>query len=142
MVSVHALVVLAILSLIPITLTPGAFAQEIIILNQTTPCFLNFSAGAEMWRNCQADGDFLDFSVQGFMWVTGGYFSIILVSVLIGFTYVKYHKAIYPLLIGVFFIPMSLALFPDLFVTTAFMLAGAVIFILIWYTFIKQTKEY
>ena len=134
------LVVLSI-SVLSLGLVP-VYGQEIVVLNSTVPCFLNETASYNMWKNCAADEDFLEFSVQGFMWVTGGYFSMILVSILIGFTYVKYHKAVYPLLIGLFFMPISLTLFPELFVTWALLMAGAVIFILVWYTFIKQTKEY
>ena len=134
-------VIISMLIILSFWLAP-TYAQEVIILNETTPCFLNYSASYQMWQNCKLDEDFLDFSIQGYLWVTGGYFPMMLVSILIGFTYVKYHKAVYPLLIGILFTPMALVLFPETFVTWALLMAGAVVFILAWYTFIKQTKEY
>ena len=140
---VPALQLLSLLGLvsIPILLAP-VYAQEIIILNETTPCFLNYSASYQLWQNCKLDEDFLDFSMQGYQWVTGGLFPMLVVSLLIGFSYVKYHKAIYPLIIGILLTPMALVLFPEHFITWSLLMGGAVIFILVWYTFIKQTKEY
>lgn len=120
----------------------AAYAQETIILNETQPCFLDYTAGAQMWQLCNLDEDWIDFSLMGFNWVSGGYLPMIVVSVFIGISYVKYHKAIYPLLIGIMFTPIAIAFFPDTFLTWALLMAGAVVFILIWYTFIKQTKEY
>ena len=91
------------------------FAQETIIVNQTTPCFLNATAGIHMWQNCGADEDFIKFALLPFEWITGGYFSMILISVLILAVYIKYQKAIYPVAIGVVFIPIAFQFFPGQF---------------------------
>lgn len=119
-----------------------SYGQEVIIVNQTVPCFLNDTAGVEMWRNCGMSDDFLVTSMMGFEYVLGGYFSALLVSIFILFTYIKYHKAIYPVLIGVFYLPTAYFLFPVVFLTWAIVMVGVLFAILIWYIFIKQTKEY
>ena len=92
-----------------------AFAQQVITVNDTTPCFLNATAGIHMWENCGADEDFISFALLPFEWITGGYFSMILISVIILAVYMKYHKAIYAVAIGVVFIPISFQFFPDQF---------------------------
>ena len=95
-----------------------------------------------MWRNCGIQDDWLTFAMQPWQWVTGGYFSMILVSIIIMFTYIKYHKAIYPILIGIVFIPISYQFFPETFVIDAIILTGLEFAILIWYIYVRQTKEY
>lgn len=92
-----------------------AFAQETITVNSTQPCFLNLTAGIHMWENCGADEDYLKFAFLPFEWITGGYFTMIVVSVLILAVYLKYHKVIYAFAIGVVFLPVSFAFFPDEF---------------------------
>ena len=91
---------------------PNAYAQTIQV-NETTPCFLNYTAGYHIWDNCGMDEDYLQGALIGFEWVTGGYFSLILVGLFVLFTYIKYHKAIYPIIVGVAFIPISIFLVPD-----------------------------
>lgn len=118
------------------------YAQEVVTVNNTQPCFLNYTAGAEMWDNCGVKDDFLRAFISPFEWVTGGHFSMLLVGIFILFTYIKYHKAVYPLLIGVMFLPFSFFLFPETFITFALLMAGIAIAALIWYVFVKQTKEY
>lgn len=92
-----------------------AFAQQVITVNSTTPCFLNATAGIHMWEECGADEDFISFALLPFEWITGGYFSMILISVIILAVYMKYQKAIYAVAIGVVFIPISFQFFPDQF---------------------------
>jgi hypothetical protein len=130
---------LLVLSLIPIQ---DVYAQEVVIpVNQTVPCFLNYSAGLDLWENCGADEDYLDFALMSWEWVTGGYFSMILVSLFITTTYIKYHKAAYPILIGVMFLPVSFFLFPEVFITWGIILTIFAAGIFIWYAFIRQTRE-
>lgn len=95
-----------------------------------------------MWENCGADDDYLEFALMGWQWITGGYFSMILVSMFIMVSYIKYHKAIYPIMIGVMFMPVSLFLFPEVFVTWAVMLTIGAATVFVWYAFIRQTKEF
>ncbi len=103
--------------------TPSAFAQTIQV-NQTTPCFLNYTAGIHIWDNCGMDEDYLRASLLGFEWVTGGYFSLILAGIFILFTYIKYHKAIYPVIVGVAFIPLAIFLVPDNWFNSVIILMG------------------
>lgn len=130
------------LASISITILPEAQAQVIVDINQTQPCFLNYSAGLDLWENCGIRDDYLTFALLPWEWITGGNFSMVLVSILSLMTYIKYHKAIYPIVIGVMFLPISYFAFPDSFLTFSLIMAGAAIGILIWYIFIKQTKEY
>ena len=124
------------LSIVPV------YAQETIIVNQTEPCFLNYTAGGDLWQNCGVSDDYLDFALAPWMWVTGGFFPMLVVSLFILVTYIKYHKAIYPILIGVMFLPVSFALFPAIFMTWAVLLVAFTAGILVWYAFIKQTREF
>ena len=119
-----------------------AQAQEVITVNQTTPCFLNYTAGVDMWENCGYDDDFLTASLLPWEWITGGYFSLIIVSIFVMFSYIKYHKIVYPIMIGVTFLPISFAFFPEVFLSFAFLMTFIGIGIMIWYIFIRQTKEY
>ena len=89
-----------------------SYAQTIIV-NQTTPCFLNYTAGYHIWDNCGMDDDYLKGALIGFEWVTGGYFSLIFVGLIILVTYIKYHKAIYPVIVGISFIPVAIFLVPN-----------------------------
>lgn len=120
----------------------SAYGQEIIDVNQTTPCFLNYTAGVDMWRNCGMGEDYLNTAFMGWEYVTGGFFSALLVSIFIMFTYIKYHKALYPVLIGIAYLPTAYFLFPVVFITWAIVMVGVTFGIIIWYIFIKQTKEY
>ena len=121
--------------LISTPLFQTAFAQTTIDVNSTTPCFLNYTAGIDMWRQCGADEDFLTFALLPFEWITGGYFTMILVSIIILMVYIKYHNPIYPVAIGIIFLPVSFQFFPAQFLTWAvifiFMALAAGIYFLI-----------
>ncbi len=121
---------------------PIAYAQETITVNQTDPCFLNYTAGSDLWQNCGVSEDYLGFALMGFEWVLGGFFSMLIVSLLIMVSYIKYHKAAYPMMIGVMFLPTTYFLFPEIFLTWAIILTIFSSGIFVWYAFIKQTKEY
>ena len=115
---------------------------QIITVNDTTPCFLNFTEPATMWQRCGAPDDFLKFVLLPWEYISGGYFSMILVSVFICFSYIKYHKAIYPLMIGILFLPVSYMLFPGTFINTSFIVVGLLAGIFVLYIVLRQTKEY
>jgi hypothetical protein len=123
---------------------PTAYAQTPV--NVTTgggdPCFLNYTAGVDMWENCGVQQDFIATFLLPFQWVTGGIFSIIVVGVIIFMVYMKYETAIYPLAIGVIMIPISYFAFPDQFIIFAVILAFLAVGTYIWYILIRQTKEY
>lgn len=115
---------------------------QVITVNSTTPCFLNYSAGAEMWRNCGMTTDFITTAMMPWQYITGGNFSMILVSVFCLMTYIKYHKIIYPIMIGTLFMPISYFLFPDQFLSFAILMSFVGIGIMIWYALTRQTREY
>ena len=119
-----------------------AYAQNTVTIigdESLEPCFMNMTAGAQMWKNCNASDDYLDFALAPFEYITGGYFSMILVIIFIIISYIKYHTVLYPMLIGLLFLPVSYTLFPDTFLTYAITLfvvgtGGLLAWILIWRT--------
>lgn len=119
-----------------------AYAQNTVTItgdDDLTPCFLDMDAGFEMWENCGADDDYLDFALMPFEYITGGYFSMIIVTIFIIMAYIKYHNVLYPILIGLLFIPISYTFFPETFLTYALTLvavafAGLLAKMIIWRT--------
>ena len=117
-------------------------SAQTITVNSTDPCFLNYTAGVELWENCGFDDDYLTFALMPWEWITGGYFTMILVSVIILGSYIKYQKMVYPVLIGILFLPISYFAFPNVFLSWAAVMATAGIGMLVWYAYIRQTREY
>ena len=119
-----------------------AYAQNTVTItgdDELTPCFLDMDAGASMWSNCGADEDYLDFALMPFEYITGGYFSMIIVTIFIIMAYIKYHNVLYPILIGLLFIPISYTFFPETFLTYALTLvavafAGLLAKMIVWRT--------
>ena len=119
-----------------------AYAQNTVTItgdDDLTPCFLDMDAGFEMWENCGADDDYLDFALMPFEYITGGYFSMIIVTIFIIMAYIKYHNVLYPILIGLLFIPISYTFFPETFLTYALTLvavafAGLLAKMIVWRT--------
>ena len=67
---------------------------------------------------------------------------MIVVGVIILAVYIKYQKAIYPMVIGIIFLPISYFVFPDLFIIWAIIVGvGAGIGLLIAWIFTSQTNE-
>jgi len=95
-----------------------------------------------MWRDCGMGEDFLRTSLLGWEYVTGGYFTMAVIGIFCLMTYIKYHKAIYPLLIGIMFLPVSQFLFPLEFIIFGAFWTIALVGILLWYAFNRQTKEF
>lgn len=133
------IIVFLMLGIIP-SLIP-AHAQTISV-NSTTPCWQNYTAGPEMWRNCGITRDWLQTIVLPFQYATGGYFSMFIISILCLMTYIKYHKVVYPLLIGMIMLPTSFVLFPTPFLNFAFIFGAVAFGLLIAYIFLRQTREY
>lgn len=97
------------------------------------------TAGASMWDNCGADEDYLDFALMPFEYITGGYFSMIIVTIFVIMSYIKYHNVLYPVIIGLLFIPISYTFFPEVFLTYALILiavafGGLLTRMIIWRT--------
>ena len=114
---------------------------QIIHVNNTQVCFLNMSAGADLWQNCGMGNDYLTTAMLPFQWVTGGWFSMIMVSVFVLMTYIKYQKVVYPMIIGTIFLPISYFMFPTQFLSFAFLMVGCGIALLIGFIYISATNE-
>jgi hypothetical protein len=121
----------------------SAYAQSSLNVTASQPCFLNYTAnGLEMMQQCGLDEDYLRATTVGFDWVTGGLWPLIVVTILIVMTYLKYQNGIYPLAIGIVFLPIAGAYFPDQFISYAVVI-GAVIGVGALVTmFIKKTTDY
>jgi len=117
-------------------------SAQTIISNATTPCWQNYTAGAEMWRNCGITQDWLETIVLPWQYATGGYFSMFIAAILILFTYIKYHKVVYPLLIGTVLLPLSFTLFPTPFLNFGFLVGALSLGFLIIHIILRQTKEW
>ena len=126
----------------PTFIIGSAFAQTEINVTSTTPCFLNYSAGIDMWENCGFDEDFIAASLLPFEWVTGGIFSMIIVVILIFMTYMKYRTVMYPIAIGIIFLPISYFQFPDIFLSYALVLTGIGVASMIYTAMVIRTKDY
>ena len=118
-----------------------ANAQTIINVTSSTPCFLNYTAGYQMWQNCGFGTDPIKAAVAPFEWVTGGLFSMIVVAVLCIMTYVKYHTVIYPIIIGIMFLPTSFFLFPQVFLAFSTIMMAVGIGSIIWFAYHRSTRE-
>ena len=130
--------------LLPLLLLPlvqTAHAQIGINVTTSTPCFLNYSAGVEMWRNCNYGTDFVRAAVAPFEWITGGLFSPLIVSILVIMTYMKYHTVIYPIAIGIVFLPTAYYLFPNAFLSAIFIMTGIGIASAIWIGVHRTARE-
>lgn len=94
-----------------------------------------------MWQNCGATTDYIKFALLPFMWITGGYFPIIVCAVLILSTWLLYHKTVYPVLIGIAFLPIAFSLFPENFVNFAIILGLLGLGMLLIHIVISRTTE-
>ena len=118
-----------------------AYAQTVIEVGDTEPCFMNYTAGANMWKNCNFQGDPVGAAMLGFEWVTGGLFSMIIVALIVIMVYIKYHTILYPIAIGIVMLPTSYFLFPDMFLSYALIMAGIGITSAIYILLVKATRE-
>ena len=117
-----------------------AYAQTVVDVGDTEPCFMNYTAGASMWKNCNFQGDPVGAAMLGFEWVTGGLFSMIVVALIVIMVYIKYHQILYPIAIGIIMLPTSYFLFPNMFLSYAFIMAGIGIAVTI-YTLIASNRN-
>ena len=118
-----------------------AYGQTNIEVGETMPCFMNYTAGSEMWKNCNFDGDPLGATLLGFEWVSGGLFSMIVVALIVVMVYIKYHTVVYPIAIGIVMLPTSFFLFPDAFISYAFVMTAVGIAGMIWALYIIATRN-
>lgn len=138
----HILLLLIGLTLIPFVID-SAYAQSAVNVTATTPCFQNYTAtGLEMLQNCDFAGDYLGAVTLSFDWVTGGLFPFFVVTVLIVMSYVKYQTGIYPLAIGIVFLPFAAWAYPDEFISYAIAVGAVIGAGAVLSAIIKQTKEY
>lgn len=118
-----------------------AFAQTTIDVGESTPCFLNYTAGAQMWDNCNMETDPLGAVTLPFEYITGGYFSLLVVGLIMFAVYIKYHTAIYPVAIGIVMLPTSYFLIPPQFFSFLMLAMAITIAAGIYYMLVQGNKE-
>jgi len=118
-----------------------AFAQTDIDVGESTPCFLNYTAGVDMWGNCGMEEDPLGVVTLPFEWITGGYFSLIVVGLIMIIVYIKYQTAIYPVSIGLVMLPTSYFLIPQAFFSFLIIMIGIVIAAGVYFIMITANKD-
>lgn len=121
-------------------LTDSVHAQTTVDVAETTPCFMDYESGTEMWKNCGFEEDFIKATLMPFEWVMGGYFTLVIVSILIIITYMKYQTVIYPLAIGIVMLPISSWAFPEMVIGYGLILAAVGFTAIIKIIIFKQTK--
>ena len=94
-------------------IAPTVQAQTVVEVTETTPCFMNYTASTQMWKNCGFEEDFIKATLMPFEWVMGGYFTLVIVSLLVIITYMKYQTVIYPFAISVLMLPIGWWAFPE-----------------------------
>lgn len=94
-----------------------------------------------MWQNCGMSKDYITAAMLPWQWVTGGNFSMVLVSVFVIISYIKYQKVVYPIFVGILFIPVSYYLFPLQFLNWAVIMTGCALALLAGYIYISATNE-
>jgi hypothetical protein len=91
-------------------------------------------------KNCGFKDDFLKAVIMPFEWVMGGYFTLVIVSILIIITYMKYQTVIYPLAIGIVMLPISSWAFPEMVIGYGIILFAVGVTGVIKIIMFKQTK--
>ncbi len=126
--------------LLSVSFIEPVYSQIVVQVNETAPCFLNYTAGYNIINNCNASDDYIGWILSGWMWITGGYFPMIIVSLIIGLVYAKYQQAIFAIYIGIVFLPISFMFFPDVFLSWGIIMAFTGVGILIWWALVRQTE--
>ena len=118
-----------------------AFAQEVVVVPPSTPCWEDDEAGLSIWRDCGLGDDYLRTATLGFDWALGGYFAAVIAAVVMFAVWIKYQQTIYALLVGIAFLPATYFLFPESFTIFAMAMAAVAIGIIMWWMFIRQTQD-
>ena len=95
----------------------------------------------ENWESCHGDDDWLRAVLMPFDWILGGWFLFLIIAVLVLISWLRYHKAIYPVMVGLLFFPAVYWRFPEHLITMGILLAFVAIGISIYYAFMRQTVE-
>jgi len=117
------------------------YGQTVIEVGESQPCFMNYTAGASMWKNCNFQGDPIGAAMLGFEWVTGGLFSMIVVALIVIMVYIKYHTVLYPIAIGIIMLPTSYFLFPEIFLSFILIMTGVGIAAVIYTIYTSATRN-
>ena len=116
MMNLGLLLILIVMTFSPFIIEiPTVYAQTTVDVDEITPCFMDYTS-SNMWDDCGMEDDFIKATLMPFEWILGGYFSLVVVSILIIITYIKYQSAIYPAMIGIIMLPISYFAFPGMMI--------------------------
>jgi hypothetical protein len=115
-------------------------AQTTIDVGESTPCFLDYTAGVDMWANCGMETDPLGAVTLPFEWISGGYFSLLIVGLIMFTVYIKYQTALYPVAIGIVMLPTSYFLIPVAFFSFLILMIGITVAAGIYYMLVSSNK--
>lgn len=125
---------------------PEASAQTVDINGTGQFCFLNYTSSlSDTWERCgftSQGGDWLSALISPYQWITGGFFSSILVGVIIIGVWITTRNFLYPLFAGIIFMPFAYFLFPSHFLNQVFILAIAAGALALYKIVLRGTKEY
>lgn len=124
-----------------------AFAQVDIGENRDAEaCWSRAANGSltvtNIFEDCGYKEDYLVAAIAPWSWITGGYFGMILVSVFVLISYIRYRNWVYPAIVGSMYLPVSYYMFPEHFVTTAILFMFVGVGTAIWLVMVRQTKEH
>lgn len=94
-----------------------------------------------MFQNCGMGKDWLQATLVSWNWISGGYFTFVLISIFVLMIYMKYEKMIYALFFGVVFLPLSFYVFPIPLLSAVIILGLVGLGLIIGFVFISQTNE-
>ena len=66
---------------------------------------------------------------------------MIIVALIVVIVYIKYHTVIYPIAIGIVMLPTSYFIFPDVFISYAFVMGAVAVGGLIYLIYVRATSD-
>ena len=105
------------------------------------PCFMGNLTGMAYFQDCGFDRDWLQAIAGPWLWATGGYILPIVMGLLIYITWLRTGQPAYPIIVGSMFLGSIAYLFPTHLVTSAIMLAGLVVGIMLYTIVVKQSDK-
>lgn len=130
---------LILFGIIPLAMVP-AYGQDMIQIEDKEFCLKdNNLTMAEKLKACGIKRDWLQFTVIGWEWLTGGLFSILVLALLIGLVYAATKSSLYTLLVGTAWLPAAWSWFPSSFLYVLFIMIGVYVVYAIWQGMLRRT---
>ena len=142
------MVLIASIGLVPVTYAQVPFAPVVVgdDINLNTednqPCFLQkYNHTVDIIEECGFYDDWLNAVFAPLNYITGGMFLPFMVGITMFVVWLTYGKLMYPVIVGVAFLPVIGTLFPADIIIKTVMLVAAGIGLLLIYTLRSTIKE-